>query len=159
MFRPLLIAGLAAGLMAGACAALPARAADGTGENGRFTILPWEDGLLRLDSRTGALSVCTIADGQVQCRAGADERAALESEIERLQKENAELKAKVGALPASPAPPDPPPPGATPAPAPIPAPRTELPNDPDLDRALDYAERMMRRIMRALRDERPGDRT
>lgn len=171
MFRPLPIVGLLAGLIVGASAALPASAADGKGENGRFTILPWEDGLLRLDSRTGALSVCMIADGQVQCRAGADERAALESEIERLQKENTDLKAKLGAAPApspTPAPPggadgstgktpDTPPPSAAPAPAP--GPRAELPNDPDLERALDYAERMMRRIMRALRDERPGDRT
>ena len=152
---------LTVGFLAGACAVpslRPAVAADAS-DNGRFTLMPWEDELLRLDTRTGALSVCAINDAQVQCRAGADERAALESEIERLQKENSELKAKVGTgavPPATTTPaPDPGPPGA----AAPPGPRAELPNDPDLERALDYAERMMRRIMRALRDERPGDRT
>jgi hypothetical protein len=63
--------------------------------NGRFTMTPVANGFLRLDTRTGAVSLCTVASGQAECRASADERAALETEIGRLSKENAALKAQI----------------------------------------------------------------
>ncbi len=63
--------------------------------NGRFTMTPVANGFLRLDTRTGAVSLCTVASGQAECRASADERAALEKEIGRLSKENAALKAQI----------------------------------------------------------------
>jgi hypothetical protein len=98
--------------------------------NGRFAMTPVPDGFLRLDTRTGQVSLCTLASGQVQCRASADERAALEAEIDRLAQENTRLKA------AAPAPPQ----------------AAEVEEERRFDRALDRAERFMRRMMQLFRD-------
>lgn len=60
-------------------------------ENGRYSMSPAGDGFLRLDTRTGAVSNCTNKGGWA-CRAVPDERAALDTEIGRLQSENQKLK-------------------------------------------------------------------
>ena len=51
---------------------------------GRFQLSPAQGGFVRLDRKTGAMSFCVVEQGSVQCRAGADERAALQDEIDRL---------------------------------------------------------------------------
>jgi hypothetical protein len=61
-------------------------------ENGRFTLSPVPEGFLRLDTRTGAVSTCSSAKGNWVCRAVPDERAALDTEIGRLQADNEKLK-------------------------------------------------------------------
>lgn len=53
-------------------------------ENGRYTLSATDSGYLRLDTRTGAVSVCTPKGGWT-CRVVPDERAALDREIGRLQ--------------------------------------------------------------------------
>ena len=53
---------------------------------------PTQGGFLRLDKETGAVSFCTVDAGLSVCRVSADERAALENEIARLRRDNAELK-------------------------------------------------------------------
>ena len=60
-------------------------------ENGRFTLSPVTDGFVRLDTRTGVVSTCTNKNGWV-CRVVPDERAALDTEIGRLQADNKRLK-------------------------------------------------------------------
>lgn len=74
-------------------AAVPASAqpAPPDTDNGRYTLSPVADGFLRLDTRTGAVSTCTSKGGWV-CRVVPDERAALDTEIGRLQTENARLR-------------------------------------------------------------------
>ncbi len=59
-------------------------------DNGRFTLSPVADGFLRLDTRTGAGSTCINKNGWT-CRMVPDERAALDSEIGRLQADNKRL--------------------------------------------------------------------
>ena len=104
-------------------------------ENGRFSMTPVANGFLRLDTRTGQTSLCTVNGAEAQCRAGADERAALEAEIDRLAKENTALKA--AAPTASPAAPD--------------------EEDRRFNRALDRAETFMRRMLRLFREtEKPA---
>jgi hypothetical protein len=61
-------------------------------DDGRFTFHRVQDGFLRLDSRTGQVSMCTRQSAGWACRAVADERAVLENEIARLQGDNAALK-------------------------------------------------------------------
>src|SRR5262249_53515528 len=61
-------------------------------ENGRYSLYPVADGVLRLDTRTGQISQCSRSDVGWACRVVPDERAALETEIARLQGENATLK-------------------------------------------------------------------
>lgn len=65
-------------------------------ENGRYTLSPKADGvMLRLDTRTGAVSTCSNAGAGWACYAAPDERAALDAEIGRLQADNEKLKAQL----------------------------------------------------------------
>jgi hypothetical protein len=101
-------------------------------EGEHFTLQPVEGGFLRLDKRTGAVSFCTAKEGVSVCRLGADERAALESEIERLRAENARLKSAA-------------------------APPSMAPREEEFERALSFTERFLRRIMRLFREESSND--
>lgn len=135
---------IAASVLAGASAfaqpspTAPAASAD---RDGRYSMTPAPDGsFLRLDTRTGLASHCRLVDGVLQCRSGADERAALQSEIDRLAKENEDLKRKMAQ--------------ATPGDRL----RNVLPNDKEIDTALGFMERMMRRMMNMFRDSPTQDR-
>jgi len=61
-------------------------------ENGRYTFTPTADGVLRLDTRTGSLASCHNRVAGWSCYAVPDERAALDAEIGKLQRENSQLK-------------------------------------------------------------------
>src|SRR6202158_3320560 len=64
-------------------------------ENGRYALSPVADGVLRLDTRTGAVSTCNNNGTGWACYAVPDERAALAGEIGRLQADNETLKAQL----------------------------------------------------------------
>jgi hypothetical protein len=64
-------------------------------ENGRYTLSPVADGMLRLDTRTGITSICSDKGTGWACYAMPDERAAFDQEIGRLQKDNEALKAQL----------------------------------------------------------------
>ena len=66
-------------------------------ENGRYLLSPVPDGVIRLDTRTGAVSTCNNSGTGWACYAVPDERAALDAEIGRLQADNEKLKAKLAA--------------------------------------------------------------
>jgi hypothetical protein len=66
-------------------------------ENGRYTLSPASDGVIRLDTRTGAVSNCSNNGTGWACYAVPDERSALDAEIGRLQAENDRLKAQLAA--------------------------------------------------------------
>lgn len=72
------------------------------GENGRYSMSVVPDGLMRLDTRTGAVSTCTNKGAGWACYAIPDERAALDAEIGRLQTDNDSLRAQLAARPPSP---------------------------------------------------------
>ena len=74
--------------------ALPAAAQNGApdSEGGRYTFNRVDDGYLRLDQQTGQVSLCNRRSVGWACYPVPDERAALEEEIARLQKDNAALK-------------------------------------------------------------------
>ena len=114
-------------------------------ENGRYTFSQVADGMLRLDTRTGAVSLCAKKDTGWACNTVPDERAALENEIARLQRENGALKKDMLArnLPL--------PGGVSGAPQ-----RTQqrelnlkvpLPSDAEIDRVMSAFEKMWRRIV------------
>jgi hypothetical protein len=69
-------------------------------ENGRYTLSPVADGVIRLDTRTGAVSTCSNAGAGWACYAVPDERAALDAEIGRLQAENEGFKTQLEKLKA-----------------------------------------------------------
>src|SRR5687767_11461402 len=62
------------------------------GGDGRFTFHRADGGYLRLDGRTGQVSMCHRRPSGWQCQALPDERSALETEIMRLQRDNGALK-------------------------------------------------------------------
>jgi hypothetical protein len=66
-------------------------------ENGRYALSPVPDGVIRLDTRSGAISTCSNDDNGWACYATPDERAALDAEIGRLQADNEKLKAQLAA--------------------------------------------------------------
>jgi hypothetical protein len=61
-------------------------------ENGRYALSPLGDGVLRLDTRTGAISTCNNSGAGWACYAVPDECAAMDAEIGRLQADNERLK-------------------------------------------------------------------
>jgi hypothetical protein len=73
-------------------AASPCFAAE---EPGRYTMTPAGDGFLRLDSATGAVSICQQKLDAWTCEGVADDALALKQEIDRLTGENQELKDKL----------------------------------------------------------------
>jgi hypothetical protein len=58
----------------------------------RFAFHSIDNGFLRLDMRTGAVASCSQNAAGWACVPGREERAALDSEIARLQRDNAVLK-------------------------------------------------------------------
>jgi hypothetical protein len=79
-------------ILLAALATASAEPATPDSENGRYSFNPVADGVLRLDTRTGQVSQCSRSDAGWTCREVPDERSSLESEIARLQGENAMLK-------------------------------------------------------------------
>lgn len=113
--------------------------------DGRFVLRETPDGLLRMDTRTGTMSLCTRQAGTFTCRLVADDRAALDQEIERLKAENEALKRG----------------GATALARPNGDQGMTLPSDAEVDRALSLAERIWRRLRGMIREseqEQQGDR-
>jgi hypothetical protein len=128
---PRIAAGVAL-LIAAAAASLPSAQAQ---TSGRFTFQPIDGGVVRLDSETGHVSHCTKTGDSLACRSVADDRAALQEEIDRLRRENEELR--LGGKSANP--------GVTG--------KLQLPTEEDLDKAMGLFEKMMRRMMRAFNEE------
>jgi hypothetical protein len=86
-----LLAATAVIFCTGAVSAQPAPDA----ENGRYALSPIADGVLRLDTRTGAVSTCTNSGNGWACYSVPDERAALDAEIGRLEADNEKLKTQL----------------------------------------------------------------
>jgi hypothetical protein len=120
-----------------------AQSAPPESDDARYSFGRVDDGYLRLDGRTGQVSICTRRSAGWACQAVADERTALEAEIVRLQRENAALKKEFVArnLPL---------PGAvrpdSPAAKPD-EPRLELPNDADVNKVMNFVEKVWRRLV------------
>jgi len=116
-------------------------------EHGRFTFKEMSDGLLRLDSRTGEVALCSRRAVGWACQAVPEDRTALESEIARLQGENAALKRELvtRGLPL---------PDGTKGPPLTAKPDQDLkvPSDADLDRALSFLERAWRRLVEMMQN-------
>jgi hypothetical protein len=128
-------------------------------ELGRFSFHKVDEGFLRLDTRTGQVSLCNHKTLGWACETIPDERAALESEIARLQTGNAALKKELLARGlALPDPVKPEPPLA----------RNDskggefdlkLPTQADVDRVMTFVERVWRRMLEAvgnLQKDMPG---
>jgi hypothetical protein len=78
-----------------ACGAATAAQTMPGSEKGRYALSSVADGVIRLDTRTGAVSICSNSGAGWACYAVPDERAALDAEIGRLQADNEKLKAEL----------------------------------------------------------------
>jgi hypothetical protein len=119
-------------VLASVCLVLASHCAiafDRAGTIGRFEILQSDKGaILKLDTATGTLSICREKSVGMACELVADDRAALDREIERLSLENRRLRDRLSDLDARPAPlPQVPPPQAV---TPEPPPPVQLPVAP-----------------------------
>ena len=117
---------------------------------GRYTMQPVEGGFLRLDTQTGAVSMCRPqAGGAVSCQPAKSEESGLLGELARLRAENTGLRAEVKRLeeiaglagrPSGPKlnsePPE----------------KLQLPTEQEVDQALDYVERMYKKFRDRLRN-------
>ena len=98
-------------------------------ENGRFTMNPVEGGVMRLDTRTGKISVCRQRGAAWACEAAADDRAAYEQEISRLQDKVTRLEGELRAGGKS-----------------EPKSGMKLPSDAEVDKAMTFFESILRRF-------------
>lgn len=112
--------------------------------NSRYTMTPTENGFVRLDTVTGAMSVCSRGSHGWFCRVmGGKEDASEKQEIDSLKAENAELRSEIlrlerrlselrrrGSSDLSQQA----------------VPQFELPKEEDVDEAVDYLEGMIRKF-------------
>jgi hypothetical protein len=133
---------LVATVLALAAASAQAQGAAPDGEGGRFTFSQVAEGWLRLDTRTGNVSLCSKRAAGWACQAVPDDRTALESEIVRLQGENAALKKEMIARGV-------PLPGGVVAETPGVRPQIELklPSDAEVERVMAFMEKIWRRLV------------
>ncbi|MND45055.1 hypothetical protein D3C80_359060 [compost metagenome] len=95
----------------------------------RFQLERTDQGIVRLDTETGAITTCGQENNELTCRMAPDERAAYEKELDLLEKRVTALEERFSQTP----------PG-------------RLPSDAEVDRSLSIMERFMRTFMGIVRE-------
>ena len=90
----------------------------------RYMLEKSDSGFVRLDRQTGAVTLCTEDQGTLTCRMAADERAAYDEDLARLEKRVEALERQLADGTA--------------------ARSGELPSDAEIDRSIGIMERFMR---------------
>ena len=141
--RRLLAATVTIAALAATAAVTSAQSPLPAGSPGRFTMQPADGGVLRMDTQTGSLSMCRQVSGSWSCNLLPDDRATANDEIERLKTENTDLKSAVKRLEEL---------------AGVPAGSgsdagggkrqsgVQLPTEEELDKAMSYVERMLKKF-------------
>lgn len=76
-------------------AAVPASFA---ADEGRYTIVPFEDGIIRVDRSTGTIDRCRDVSGKLACSLAADERQAWQRETDALSDTVSDLEKRIARL-------------------------------------------------------------
>jgi hypothetical protein len=105
-------------------------------ETDRYRLEKSPNGYVRMDTQTGAMSICEERSGQLVCKMAADERAAFQDEVDRLQSSVKALDERVVKLEIS-----------------LSA-RFEstLPSEEDFNKTMSYMERFLRGFMGIVKD-------
>ncbi|AZN97861.1 hypothetical protein EJ066_11485 [Mesorhizobium sp. M9A.F.Ca.ET.002.03.1.2] len=105
-------------------------------EADRYRLEKSANGYVRMDTQTGAMSICEERAGQLVCKMAADERAAFQDEIDRLESSVKALDERVVKLENS-----------------LSA-RFEstLPSEEDFNKTMSYMERFLRGFMGIVKD-------
>ena len=115
-------------------AILVTQAAGAHAEEERYRLEKTEKGYVRMDTQTGAMSICEEYGGQLVCKLAADEREAYQDQIEHLENSLKALENRVAALENREA--------AAPA----------LPTEEEFEKGMGYMERFLRRLMGVVKD-------
>jgi hypothetical protein len=139
-------------LVGAAVAAGPALSGDD--KPGRYTMTPTDGGVLKLDTVTGAVSLCTKTADDWACKPTKDGEQVMRREIDGLKSEIDVLKDQLTKMEEIAGIGDPNKDG------PRPQSKAELPTEKDVDQAFDYFERMVKKLRERLnkieRDGKPG---
>jgi flagellar motility protein MotE (MotC chaperone) len=108
----------------------------------RYTLEKTPNGYVRMDRRTGEMSLCEERAGQLVCKLAADERAAFQAHTERLEAAIEALEERVAKLES----------GLT---AKL---DQALPTEEEFEKTMGYMERFLRRFMGIAKDleEKPA---
>lgn len=105
-------------------------------ETERYRLEKSATGYVRMDTQTGAMSLCEERSGQLVCKMAADERGAFQDEIDRLQTSVKALDERVAKLENS-------------LSARL---ESSLPSEEDFNKTMGYMERFMRGVMGIVKD-------
>lgn len=100
----------------------------------RYRLERTDDGYVRMDTQTGEMSICEERASQLVCKLAADERAAFQDDIDRLQAKLDEVEARVVKLESRA------------------IPEVLLPTDEDVDKSLEIMEKFFHRFMGMMKD-------
>ena len=119
---------------------------------GRYSMTTVEGSVWRLDSATGAMSVCGRKLDHWACESVTDDALALKEEVDRLARENQELRDKLAKAEEKEA-------EAAPAPGKEAAPRSPYAKFPDhaIDEMTDFVNAMIRRLQEMVQDLKQGE--
>nr|WIE91558.1 hypothetical protein P9270_029350 [Mesorhizobium sp. WSM4875] len=107
-----------------------------SGETDRYRLEKSTNGYVRMDTQTGAMSICEERSGQLVCKLAADERSAFQDEIDRLQSTVKALDERVAKLENS-------------LSARL---ESQLPSEEDFNKTMSYMERFFRSFMDIVKD-------
>ena len=105
-------------------------------ETDRYRLEKSANGYVRMDTQTGAMSICEERSGQLVCKMAADERAAFQDEVDRLQSSVKALDERVAKLENS-------------LSARL---ESQLPSEEDFNKTMSYMERFFRSFMDIVKD-------
>jgi hypothetical protein len=102
----------------------------------RYTMEKSDNGYVRMDRKTGEMSICEERSGQLICKLAADERSAFQDEVDRLQDRLSGLEKRVAEIET----------------ASRLNPNALLPDEESFEKSLGYMERFFRRFMDIVKD-------
>jgi hypothetical protein len=112
-------------------------------ETGRYTMTPTKDGVLKLDTHTGSVSLCHRAESGWSCQGVDENDTDLRQKLKRLEQENADLRAKLESrkmLPPS-----------------VEGGKLDLPTEEEVDKAMDFMEKLLNRFKGMMEGMRKGE--
>lgn len=98
----------------------------------RYQMERTPNGYVRLDKRSGEMSICTDQGGQLVCKLAADDRQAYDRAIDRLQSSVDALTERVAKLEANP--------------------KSDLPTETEFEQTMDYMQRFFRSFMGVVKE-------
>lgn len=111
--------------------ALPVLAAAHAEEAERYRLEKSDTGYVRMDTKTGEMSICEERAGQLVCKLAADERSAFQDEVDRLRADLKSLEERIAKLEK---------------------PGLPLLTDEEFDRTMSYMEKFVRGFMGIVKD-------